>query len=54
LTPEQLHNLISQGESETLEFKASFTKAVIETLVAILYKEQNVGNTQFLQLENYF
>ena len=34
MTPEQLHNLISQGESETLEFKASFTKAVIETLVA--------------------
>ena len=34
MTPEQLHTLISQGENETIEFKASFTKAVIETLVA--------------------
>ena len=34
MTPEQLHTLISQGESETLEFKTSFSKAVIETLVA--------------------
>ncbi len=29
-----LQNIISQGESETLEVKTSFNKAVIETLVA--------------------
>jgi len=34
MNPEKLYNLISQGENETIEFKASFTKAVIETLVA--------------------
>lgn len=30
----QLLNSINQGESETLEFKSSFNKAVIETIVA--------------------
>lgn len=30
----QLQNIISQGESETVEFKQTFNKAVIETLVA--------------------
>ena len=30
----ELQNIISQGESETVEFKQSFNKAVIETIVA--------------------
>jgi len=34
LTPKDLHNIISAGENETTEFKSSFNKEVIETLVA--------------------
>ncbi len=34
MTKEQLQHIISQGENEAVEFKQSFTKAVIETVVA--------------------
>jgi len=34
MTPQELEILISQGESETVEFKTSFNKEVIEKLVA--------------------
>jgi len=34
LNKTNLISLINQGESETLEFKSSFSKAVIETIVA--------------------
>ena len=34
MNKQQLINSINQGESETLEFKSSFNKAVIETIVA--------------------
>jgi len=34
MTIEQLQHIIEQGESQTVEFKKSFNKAVIETLVA--------------------
>lgn len=34
MTPTQLHALIAAGESQTLEFKTSFDKASIESLVA--------------------
>lgn len=30
----KIQNIISKGESETVEFKTSFSKSVIETLVA--------------------
>lgn len=34
MNSKELKHIISQGESETVEFKQSFTKAVIETVVA--------------------
>jgi predicted HTH transcriptional regulator len=34
MTKEQLLHVISQGESQTVEFKTSFNKEVIETIVA--------------------
>ncbi len=34
MTSNQLTSLIQRGETETVEFKQSFNKAVIETLVA--------------------
>jgi len=34
MTPKELIEIISQGETETEEFKQSFSKSVIETLVA--------------------
>ena len=34
MTPENILQLISQGESETVEFKTSFDRETIETLVA--------------------
>jgi len=49
LNPEQLHTLISQGENETIEFKASFTKAVIETLVAF---SNTRGGQVFIGVDN--
>ena len=34
MTLQQLNTLIEQGEGQRLEFKSTFSKAVIETLVA--------------------
>ena len=34
MTPKELTHIITQGESDTVEFKQSFSKSVIETLVA--------------------
>jgi len=34
MTPKELIEIITQGETETVEFKQSFSKSVIETLVA--------------------
>ncbi len=34
MTEHQLQSLLKQSESETLEFKQSFSKAVFETIVA--------------------
>ena len=34
MTNKELQRFISQGESETIEFKTSFSKEVIETVVA--------------------
>ena len=34
MTPTELHAFIAAGESQTLEFKTSFDKASIESLVA--------------------
>jgi len=34
LTEKELAHIITQGENETVEFKRSFNKTVIETLVA--------------------
>ncbi len=34
MTEKELKNIINNGESETVEFKQSFNKSVIETIVA--------------------
>ena len=45
----ELIQLINQGESETLEFKTSFSKTVIETIVAF---SNTKGGTIFLGISN--
>jgi len=42
MTTNQLLHIIEQGESETLEFKTSFNRAVIETIIA--FSNANSGN----------
>jgi len=42
MTTNQLLHIIEQGESETLEFKTSFNRAVIETIIA--FSNANGGN----------
>ncbi len=49
MTDQELHHLIQQGESETLEFKTSFSKTVIETIVAF---SNTKGGTIFLGISN--
>ncbi len=34
MTTEELHNIISQGENTTTEFKSSFSNETIETITA--------------------
>ena len=34
MTQKELKHIITQGENETVEFKQSFSKTIIETLVA--------------------
>jgi len=38
ITIEELNRLLTLGESETIEYKSSFTKEVIETIVAFSNK----------------
>ncbi len=39
MTPNQIQHIINEGESESLEFKSSFNKAVLETIVAMSNKK---------------
>ncbi len=49
MTEEEIKHLTIQGESETVEFKQSFSKSVIETLVAF---SNTQGGTVLLGLTN--
>lgn len=57
----KIHRLITEGESEVLEFKASFGKDVIETLCAFANHDQterrngsNESRSAFSKLEINF
>ncbi len=48
MTKDFLHKIISQGESETIEFKSSFNVGVIESLVAF---SNTKGGTIFIGID---
>ena len=49
MTEKELVHIITQGENETVEFKQSFCKAVIETLVAF---SNNRGGKIIIGVDN--
>jgi len=46
---EEVHNLITNGEGQTVEFKQSFSKTVIETFVPLLLSVEKEINQNFME-----